>query len=100
MEELLLLLQNTHSFHHCTSGDDIFTVVMVKTACTFCGEGRGALLDGVELQQQAVQLRQVATQRRVHGNSGRVTTLLFIGETVQSLDRRHQYFKATKRLYG
>lgn len=37
--------------------------------CTFCGEGRGALLDSVELQQQAVQLRQVAAQGGVHGNS-------------------------------
>lgn len=34
-----------------------------ETKCTFCGEGRGALLDSIQLQQQAVQLRQVASQR-------------------------------------
>lgn len=71
-----------------------------KTMCTFCGKGRGALLDSIKLQQQAVQLRQVASQRWVHGDSRGIATLLFIGETGQSLNKTHQYFTATTRLYG
>lgn len=35
----------------------------IISSVTFCGEGRGALLDSVKLQQQAVQLRQVVAQR-------------------------------------
>lgn len=33
-----------------------------RSLCTFCGEDRRAVLDSIELQQQAVQLRQVAAQ--------------------------------------
>lgn len=40
-----------------------------SSLCTFCREGRGALLDSVELQQQTIQLRQVVAHRRVHGTS-------------------------------
>lgn len=32
------------------------------SVCTFCGEGRCAVLDSIELQEQPVQLRQVAAQ--------------------------------------
>lgn len=71
-----------------------------KASCTFCGEGRGALLDSVKLQQQAVQLRQVASQQWVHGDGRRIATLLFIGETGQSLNKTHQCFTATTGLYG
>ncbi len=73
-----------------------FTNCKVISLCTFCGEGGGALLDSVELQQQPVQLRQVAAQGWVHGNSWWVTTLLLIRETVKSSED-NQYLSSTER---
>lgn len=67
---------------------------MLPHNCTFCGEGRGALLHSVELQQQAVQLRQVAAQW-VHCTSWWVTALMFIRETEQGRDMKQHLSSTT-----
>lgn len=63
MEELLPLSQNTNIHLFTVFKAKVHTHMRNGKRCTLCGEGRGALLDGIELQQQAVQLRQVATQQ-------------------------------------
>jgi len=54
------------------------------------------VLNGVELQQQAVQLRQVAAQRGVHGGGRRLTVFLLVRETVQRINRESELKKNIK----
>lgn len=72
------------SNRNCNTNIEIGDVRVRVCVCTFSGEGWRAVLDSVELQQQPVQLGQVAAQRRVHGDGRRLAALLLIRETAGS----------------